>query len=302
MSWSISQALGKQASKVRGIMTVAEERANQKLNLYYQMTRLLRDDVEHGLQWVQNVESLLKEVQDGKEALARLKRQMEVLEHERQHCVALKTEEVTKKRTLLSNIHEANQAISSMSNQLHPYASNARPRKKIKKAESVLDRVEELEGRSLLMMTRVLRHWKFIVYKRSKLRLFHRSMRPRYHKHLKKNMFMRWKGLLKGSYLRKLVQHKSQTRALAGYFSDWHSEFVCTSNVRVHLRRKWQRAQRHVFRQLEQLIVTHQRKATDKRKKDAMVTCFTMIRLFRAWKLYFAAGRLTPLEEARGTL
>ena len=113
---------------------------------------------------------------------------------------------------------------------------------------------------------------------------------------------MRWKGLLKGSYLRKLVQHKSQTRALAGYFSDWHSEFVCTSNVRVHLRRKWQRAQRHVFRQLEQLIVTHQRKATDKRKKDAMVTCFTMIRLFRAWKLYFAAGRLTPLEEARGTL
>ena len=162
--------------------------------------------------------------------------------------------------------------------------------------------MEELEGRSLLLMTRVLRHWKFNTYKRNKTRLFYRSMWPRYRKHLKKHMFLRWKSLLKGMYSRKLVELKSQTRMLADCFSDWHFEFVCTRTVRVYTHRKWHRMQRHVFRQLERLVVAHQCKAKDGRKKDVMVTCFTMIRLFRAWKHHYIQGRLTPLEEARGTL
>lgn len=302
MSWSICEALCKQGSKVRGIMNVAVERVNHKLDLYYQMTRLLRDDVENGLQWVQNMEPLLKEVQEGKEALARLKGQMEESELERQRCVTLKAEEVAKKRSLLSSIHEANQAISSMSSQLHPRATDGRPRKKIKKMESVLDRVEELEGRSLLLMTRVLRHWKFNTYKRSKTRLFYRSMWPRYRKHLKKHIFLRWKGVLKGLYSRRLVQLKSQTRVLTDCFSDWHFEFVSTRTVRVYLRRKTDWAKRHVFRQFERLIVAHKGKVRDKRKKAVIVTCFTMIRLFRAWKMHYIQSRLTPLEEARGTL
>ena len=300
MCWSISEALAKQGAKVRTIMSVAVEKGNQKMGLYYQMVGLLRDDIEMGSQWVRNVEPLLKEVQEGKEALVKLKAQMDVSEQERQKCVTLKAEQTAKKRSLLSSIHEANQALSSMSSQLRTNPNL--PRRRIKKVDSILDRVEELESRSSLLMARVLRHWKFNIYKRSKTRIFYRSMWPRYRKHLKKHMFLRWKSMLRGVYTRKLVQLKAESRVVARSFSDWFLEYVCTRTARIYLKRKWARAQRRVFRMLEQLSASREREVKEVRRKDTMVTCFTMIRLFRAWKQYFFKGRLSPLEEARGKL
>ena len=52
MCWSISEALQKQAGKVRSVMSVAEDKVHSKLDVYYSMIKLLDDDVADGTRWV----------------------------------------------------------------------------------------------------------------------------------------------------------------------------------------------------------------------------------------------------------
>lgn len=300
MCWSISEALQKQAGKVKTVMSVAEDKVHSKLDLYYSMLKLLDDDVAHGTQWVQSVSSLLAEVDEGKRQLSSLRESTEHSDSSRQKLVAMKEDESVKKGSLLASIHEANMAISSMSAQL--FKNPNAPKKKISRVRSILDRVEEMESRSLLLIVRVFRHLRRNTVHQRHVRVSMGHMRVARLKRLRRSTFVRWTLLLHDSYKRRLVTLKAESALVRVMFGQWIVAFNSEYKIRRYLTRKNQRAQRHFFRQMESVHVSKVKAARREKKQDVVVTCFTMVRLFRAWKSYFLKSKLPLDVDAKYTL
>jgi hypothetical protein len=299
MCWSIAEALRKQADKVRTVMGVAEEKASSKLELYYRMLKVLDGDVTDGDRWVQSVQPLLVEVEQGKGHLTDLKNALDDADASRARLVGLKEEEKAKKGAILSSIHEANLAIQAMSAQLF---KNPRLPKKVAAVHSILDRVEELENRSSLLVVRVFRHWRWNVRHAKHIASFTRKTKVKQLKRLRQEVFHRWRGCLGGAYRRKLVGFRVDSRLLGTFFDNWSSAFHASRVVSKHLSRKNERTQRHVFRQLEAMFVCKHRAAKKARDGDAIVTCFTLVRVYRAWKAHYLRSRLSVVDEGNGSM
>lgn len=301
MCWSIFEALQKQAAKVRTVMGVAEEKVHSKLDLYFDIIKVLNDDVNSGTQWVSSVQSLLAEVDKGRRLLFHLKESIEQADDSRQKLVALKESESAKKASLLSSVHEANMAISSMSTQMYKNPSTGQ-KKKISKARSILDRVEDMESRSFLLLARVFRHFRRSVVHQRHVKASMRHMRVRRLKRVKRSLFFRWTMLLQGSYRRRMVTLRAESALIRTTFGQWIVAFHSEYKVRRYLSRKNERAQRHFFRQLESLHSRSVKASKSEKKQDVVVTCFTMVRQFRAWKGYYEKSKLPLNVEAEHNL
>jgi len=232
ISWHANLALIKQAGQVKDAYSETMGNVSLKLkDLHLQLQQAV-GDVTTAHRWVLGSEALLAAVQEARQQLQNAEQLSAAQREHLQNCTSQQKEEAQRKAELVFSLHETK-------TQLLQVKKNLSSRPELKHAASLIDRedkVAKLESRSLLLVSRVLRHWHWVVFRQNKLiRIFIAKRSKKQSIQRLRKIFKAWvKGTCTLAQKRLMVTRMCCRRLLRRALGGWRVSMRRAEGVALH--------------------------------------------------------------------